>query len=182
MDTRLIDAQDLVVRAGHGQIYVMADYPEYPEEWYDADDEQPPHEAALDEAWGTGRYVAVCRALLNVVTPGQRNPRTPMRLEVWSAGPTDDLADWDHEVDVDFDVPSGTLSIGEPTAVTRDQVVWADIPPGRYRVRVSGRGFTAVGAAGANGADEYRLRFWPRAGDTAPALRKRWPGWGPQPA
>lgn len=53
----------------------------------------------------------------------------------------------------------------------------ADVPAGRYRARISGRGFTEVGHAGAEGDDSYRMRLWPRSRREDPALRKRWPGW-----
>jgi len=80
---------------------------------------------------------------------------------------------------VPFDVPHGRLDIAGPPAHLTVEMVEARIPPGRYRVRVSGRGFSAVGAAGADADDSYRLRFWPRRGDTPAVLRRRWPGWEP---
>jgi hypothetical protein len=53
---------------------------------------------------------------------------------VWSAEPTDDRDDWDHEVDADFSVPEGTLVIGAPVTGNTE----THVPAGRYRVRISG--------------------------------------------
>ncbi len=182
VDAALIAVRNLVVSADHGQIYVWAYHPSPPAGW-DDDEHDDEHDDAVEQtaedAWESGRFVSAHRALLNVFTPGQRNLHTPMRLEVWSAEPADDLDRWDHEADLDFDVPEGRLDIAGPPAHLAVEMVTTRIPPGRYRVRVSGRGFTAVGAAGANGDDSYRLRFWPRQQDTAAGLRRRWPGWEP---
>lgn len=95
-------------------------------------------------------------------------------MEVWAAEPSADTDDWSHEVDVDLDVTDGQLIFeasggGVPIPV--------ELPPGRYRARISGAGYTELGAAGAEGDDHYRLRLWPRAKDTDPRLRKFWPGW-----
>jgi hypothetical protein len=178
VDAQLIDAQDLTVPADHGQIFVQAHYSALPDEWDDAEDENPAFMGALDEAWDSGRFVAACRYCLNVLTPGQWNSHTPVRLEVWSAEPPDDREAWDHEVDLDFDVPEGRLDLGGPVSIQPGR---AHMPPGRYRVRVCGRGYTAVGAAGANGTDSHRLWLWARQDDRAAVLRRFWPGWVPCP-
>jgi hypothetical protein len=98
-----------------------------------------------------------------------------VRLEIWSAEPSDDRGDWDHEVDADFDAPDGLINFMPSGTGVLD--VSADVPAGRYRVRISGRGFTQLGHAGAEGDDSYRLRLWPRGERKDPTLRKRWPGW-----
>jgi hypothetical protein len=139
---------------------------------YDVDVDDPPEIAALNDAWDSDRFVGVQPGLIDVLTPGQWNFSTPMRLEVWSAEPADDRDGWDNEIDADFDVPDGAITFqasgGGPATPTT-------VPPGSYRARVSGRGFREPGHAGADGDDSYRL--WPRHRPVAPALRKRWPGW-----
>jgi hypothetical protein len=161
-------ARDLVVSADYGQIYI------YSPEVLREDVEGNAYLAALDDATGSRRFVGVAGGLVDLLTPGQWNWETPMRLEVWTAEPDEDSDDWDHEVDVDLDVPDGQLvfeaSGGGPTVAT-------DIPAARYRARVSGRGFSELGHAGAEGDDAYRLRLWPRDADGSPVLRKSWPGW-----
>jgi ribosomal protein S13 len=169
----MIRAQDLVVVADHGQIYICSIAGEEEDEYFDA---AAGHLiSALDDATRSGRFVGVQPGLIDVLTPGQWNFRTPMRLEVWSAEPPDDRDQWDHEVDADFDVPDGRISFMPPAGGPPD--VSANIPAGRYRARISGRRFTALGHAGADGNDSYRLRLWPRGQREDPVLRKRWPGW-----
>jgi hypothetical protein len=168
-EPRLISAQDLIVAADYGQIYIYS-----PESLDDSD----VYEAALDDAARSGRYIGVQPGFIDLMTPGQYNFSTPLRLEVWSADPPDDRSDWDHEVDADLDIPDGQIvfeaSGGGPATS-------AGIPAGAYRVRISGRGFTELGFAGANGTDTYRLRLWPRSRLTDPVLRKRWRGWDSAP-
>jgi hypothetical protein len=167
-DTAPAAVQDLIVAADHGQIYVYS-----PVAAAD-DDSDNPYLAALDDAVESGRFVGTRPGLIDVMTPGQWNFQTPMRLEVWSAEPPDDSQDWDHEVDVDLDVPDGHLIF---EASGGGPAIPASIPPGSYRVRVSGHGFTDLGAAGAEGGDHYRLRMWPHDRQDTPMLRKRWHGW-----
>jgi hypothetical protein len=169
----LVSAQDLVVEADYGQIYVWSEASGY---FSDAeiDQDNPPELMALNDAVESGRFVGTCSGLIDIVVPGQWNFETPVRLEIWSGEPADDRDDWDHEVDVDFDVPAGDVSF---QASGGGRTIPAGIPAGGYRVRVSGRGFTELGYAGADGEDSYRLRLWPREQDEPSALRKRWPGW-----
>jgi hypothetical protein len=167
---QLIAAHDLIVRADYGQIYIESSATEDDDGWGDLD----PYNAALDDATESGRFVGVRPGLIDLLTPGQWNFQTPMRLEIWSAEPADDRDEWDHEVDGDLDVPDGWISFAASGGGYPERM---EIPSGDYRVRVSGRGFTQVGRAGAEGDDSYRLRLWPRDRATAPVLRKRWPGW-----
>jgi hypothetical protein len=170
----MISAQDLIVAADYGQIYIISTAGVEEDEDSGADERHLV--ASLRDATESGRFIGVRPGIIDVLTPGQRNFRTPLRLEVWSAEPPDDRDYWDHEVDADFDAPDGRISFMAPGGGTVD--VSADIPRGRHRARISGRGFTALGHAGADGDDSYRLRLWPRGERGNPALRKRWPGWG----
>jgi hypothetical protein len=159
--------RDLLVRADHGQIYIYSALLD--------EDEQVPLDA-LNDAAGSRRFVGAAGrgGFIDVLTPGQWNWKTPMRVEVFAAEPEADTDEWDHEVDIDLAVPDGRLwfeaSGGGPPVMT-------GVPPGRYRVRVSGRGFSALGFAGAGGGDSYRLRLWPRTARKPAVLRKSWPGW-----
>jgi hypothetical protein len=164
----LILGCDLVVAADHGQIYIYstATQPE-------AEDGNP-YLDALADGTDSDRFVGVVPGMIDLMTPGQWNWQTPMRLEVWSAEPAADTNAWDHEVDVDLDVPDGNLNF---EASGGGAEVSAEVPPGYYRVRVSGKGFTELGHEGVEGGDSYRLRLWPASGPAAPLLRKRWPGW-----
>jgi len=134
-------------------------------------------EEAVAEAIVSGRFVAVAAGVLAIMTPGQWNDDTPVRVELWPHEPVDDRDDWDHEVDVDLDLPTGTITIESVGGPSGDVVPAA---PGRYRGRVSGQGFAAAGAPGADGGDAYRLRLWPRAAAAPAVLRRAWPGWADQ--
>jgi 8-oxo-dGTP pyrophosphatase MutT (NUDIX family) len=175
LDPQLINAQDLIVVADYGQLYIWPYSTAPPDEVDDDDDDVAL--AALDDARESGRFVGVRPGFIDVLIPGGHNFHTPLRLEVWSAEPPDDREDWDHEVDADLDVPEGLLLIAGPPAHTKTEVIEANVPADSYRVRISGRGFTELGTAGADGDDSYRLRLWPRSQVNAPVLRKRWQGW-----
>lgn len=165
-------ARDLVVSADHGQIYIYS--PGAFGETADEFGDDSPYLTALDDAEDSRRFVGAAGGIIDLLTPGQWNWETPMRVEVWNVEPADDMSGWDHEVDADLDVPDGQLvfegSGDGPSHTT-------EVPAGRYRARVSGRGFTYLGHAGAEGDDSYRLRLWQRTADTEPVLRKSWPGW-----
>jgi len=167
----LVEAHDLVVSADYGQIYIYAPAQAAVHGEPELDAADDPYLIALDDAQQRGTFVGVHRNLIDLMTPGQWNFETPMRVEVWSAVPSSDCDSWDHEVDVDLDIPQGRLFF---EASGGGSVFDAEVPPDRYRVRVSGRGYTTLGALG---GDSYRLRLWPRSEPTDPVLRKYWPGW-----
>ena len=162
-----IFGEDLTAESDYGQLFVQSSALALD------DDTAEPFLDALDDAVFSGRFVGVAGGLIDIKTPGTRSAALPVRIEVHAGEPTGDEDAWDHEVDVDFDVPDGRVVL---TAATCPEV-GVLIQPGRYRVRVSGRGFITRGDAGIDQGESYRLRFWPRAADREPALRKRWPGW-----
>jgi hypothetical protein len=161
-------AADLHVSADYGQIYIYSDAAVI------EDDEDNLFLDALDDAVDSQRFVGTAGGIIDLMTPGQWNFETPMRVEVWAAEPSADTDNWSHEVDVDLDIPDGQLIFQASGGGTPLPV---ELPAGRYRARISGAGYTALGHAGADGDDHYRLRLWTRANDTHPKLRKFWPGW-----
>lgn len=130
-------------------------------------------ESALDVV--LDRWVGVADGLIDLVVPFRKSFDAPMRIEVWPEQPPGDEQNWDHEVDVDFDVPNGQLFF-EPSGGFSPIPCSEPVPPGTYRARVSARGLTEA-KTGAEGMDSYRLRLWPRRDESAPELRKSWPGW-----
>ncbi|OAA28228.1 hypothetical protein UG55_1006201 [Frankia sp. EI5c] len=158
--------------ADHGQIFVFGATFDDGDALDTAEEVADPYTAALHDAIDSGRFVGTCGALTTIVTPGQFNSASPMLVEVWASRPPDDSAAWDHEVEVDLDAAEGRLTF-EYVGGVGDSV---HIPAARYRARVSGRGFGALGTAGANGRDNYRLRLFPRRRSASPRLRKSWPG------
>ena len=173
-------SMSLTVVADYGQIYIydVARLDSERRRQFFADREKDVYGDALQDALADGvksrRFVGTSRGLIDLMTPGQYNFKTPMLVEVRQHEPGDDRQEWDHEVDLDLDIPSGVL-LFEGSGGSGIQRI--KVPPGRYRARVSGRGFVALGFRGANGNDSYRLRLWPRQEDTEPVLRKSWPGW-----
>jgi TonB family protein len=173
-------SMSLTVVADYGQIYIYdsARLDSERRRQFFADRERNVFGDALQDALADGiksrRFVGTSRGLIDLMTPGQYNFKTPMLVEVRQHEPGDDRQEWDHEVDLDLDIPSGVLLFegSGGSGIKRIKV-----PPGLYRARVSGRGFVARGFAGASGNDSYRLRLWPRQEDTEPVLRKSWLGW-----
>ena len=162
----LESAQDLIVEADHGQIYIYA----YGGQGWLGN----PFLDALDDAVSSRRFVGLAAGLIDLKTPGQWNSRTPLRLEIHSTAPDVETARWDHAVELDFDCDSGKL-IFEASGGGRP--IRTEIPAGRYRVRISGGGYGALGAAGANGNDQYLMQCWPRTAESPAALLKYWRGW-----
>ncbi|MWA04599.1 hypothetical protein F8568_030325 [Actinomadura sp. LD22] len=165
----MISAQDLAVAADHGQVYIYSHV-----DWGD-DPNTSPYLEALADAKDSRRYVGASRGLVDLITPGQWNWKTPMRVEIWTGEPPADTSEWDNEVDLDFDAPTGGITF-EPSGGT-EHISGASLPAGRYRMRVSGRGFGDP-STNTPAADHYRLRLWPRLQDSPAALRRSWPHWG----
>ena len=169
----LVLAQDLTVESDFGQFYLFDDGAAV-----DAGSQgfhDSPELQSLDDAVESGRFVGRSGAsYLNVLTPGQWNFRLPLRVEVHDDEPPADLDAWQHVVDVDFDLPTGRMVVAASGGGARHVTT---LPAGTYRARVAGRGFTELGAAGAEGDDVWRLQLWPRTADGEPHLLRRWGGW-----
>jgi len=134
--------------------------------------------AAIEDAWDdavdSGRYVGTAGGIVDLVTPVADSAGTPVTVEQWATEPPDDRAGWDHEADIDIDVPSGRIELFLTTGeIEGGTVTLAGAGP--YRLRVSAR--FGRGKAGAAVDDVYRLRLWPRAADLPPQLRRGWPHW-----
>lgn len=157
---------DLGVGIDHGQLYI-----------YDLgasiDLGGPVALEALDDAQNSGRYVGRSGDLVNLLSPVQWHFDAPMRVEVWAGEPAPEEPGWDHVVDLDLNAPTGQLAFQAPT---EEEYASCAIPHGRYRIRVSGRGYDHANPQG-GGGDSYRVQLWPRTGDRPPAVRKRWAGW-----
>lgn len=132
--------------------------------------------AGLDDSWDdaveSGHFVGAADGIVNIVTPRADSSGTPFTVEEWADEPPDDRHDWDHEVDIDIDVPSGKLELFLTTGEIEDGTVRLT-RAGLCRLRVSAR----FPEAGDDAADVYRLRVWPRTEDTPPQLRQSWPHW-----
>lgn len=130
-------------------------------------------EDAMDDGVDSGRFVGSASGVILIVTPAADSSGTPVTVEEWANEPADDRDGWDHEVDIDIDVPSGELEIFLTTGFLDDGTI-ALTRPGPRRLRVSAR-FAAT--ADGDTTDFYRLRTWPRTRDAPPRLRRAWPHW-----
>jgi len=139
-------------------------------------------EEGLTEATESSRFVAVVRDVLTVVTPAEDSVGTPVTIQVWDRLPDPhdlaadeaDEAAADHEVELDIDVASGRLEVW---LVSGSAAEVDAVPPGAYRVRVSGRGFTPFDEFDGVNRESYRLVLWPRTEPEPPVVTRRWPGW-----
>jgi hypothetical protein len=74
---------------------------------------------ALADGIKSRRFVGTSRGLIDLMTPGQYNFKTPMLVEVRQHEPGDDRQGWDHEVDLDLDILACSCSKDLAAAVFR---------------------------------------------------------------
>lgn len=159
---------DLEIEINYSQVYIYSVPP-----WASDPEGHNSVLRALDDAHRSGRFVGISEGLIDLLTTAEWNFHAPMRIETWADEPPADEDNWDHDVDVDLDVPNGRLMFEGSGG---REPIPCEVPPGTYRVRVSGRGY-AEAKEGVEGMDSYRLRLWPREADSSPQLRKCWSGW-----
>jgi hypothetical protein len=146
----LSSSEDLVVGLDHGQFYLRTS------------EEDP--ELAVD-LLGDDEGIAQQGGLVVVESPHQNNFEMPLRLEVWTGQPDDDLDDWEEAFEVHLDVGGDGLMYESPTL----NVVSLSVPPGSYHAIISGRGFVGHGWPGSTTpGDSWRIRLWPSAGPGRP--------------
>ena len=135
----------------------------------DAADEVP---RVVDEAVaGQGIASPAGNEYVVVRSPHQNNFAMPLRVEVWPGGPPDDLDHWQEAFCTGLVVGAGGLVFESPTAETH--VV--PVPPGRYAVRITGRGFVRRGWPGSTTpGDEWRLQLWPALDPIRPRRLRAW--------
>ncbi|MFB2556519.1 hypothetical protein [Herbiconiux liangxiaofengii] len=107
-----------------------------------------------------------------VLSPHQNNFAMPVDIEICSARPIDDRADWEQVSEHAVAVGAQGVVIASPTL---DEHRF-DLEPGDYLLEISGRKFVVIGWPGTtNPNDEWRIRFWPRWGQK-PRPAKIWLG------
>ena len=160
---------ELEVESDYGQIYIYDPETQLADDTATEDDN--PLQRAMEDASSSRRFVGYDSGLIDLITPSQYNWKAPVRIEVSEAEPPVDTDGWDHIVEVPLPVPSGTLAFEASGGGTP---IEAQIPPGTYRARISGRGYVA-GAGEIEGHESYRLQLWPAA-EAEPKLVKYWQG------
>ncbi|HJU03232.1 MAG TPA: hypothetical protein VJ966_18710 [Actinomycetes bacterium] len=106
-----------------------------------------------------------------VLSPHQSNFAMPLRAEVWPGEPPDDLDQWQEAFCTGLAVGADGVVFESPTAETRT----IPVPPGRYAVRITGRGFVRRGWPGTTTpGDEWRLQLWLAPGPISPRRLRAW--------
>jgi hypothetical protein len=109
--------------------------------------------------------------LVVVISPHQNNFAMPLRVEVWPAEPPSDLDDWQEAFLTGLVVGPAGLAYESPTM----EGTTVPIPPGRYAVRITGRGFVNHGWPGSTTpGDHWRLQLWPTPGPIQPRRLRAW--------
>jgi len=153
----------------YGQLYL-----------YDAADSlsegDNPYLDALDAATASGLSVGAASGIVDVLMPRQENFSAELDVtHTDSPPPPDDAAD--HIVEFDL-ISSGRIKLEGSGGSGQLEV---DVPPGRYRARLSGFEFDAAAewlySDPGNPADRYRLELWPSVASEPPAEVKRWAGY-----
>ena len=100
-----------------------------------------------------------------------RNMDVPVDIVIHDAAPITDLSAWDHVVESDFMLASGTLIVAGCTDYAPD-AARLTLVPGTYRARICAGGFSTLSEDGLDGDDRYRLDLWPSA-PSGPLCLKR---------
>jgi hypothetical protein len=88
----------------------------------------------------------------------------PVVVETWDATPAPHVdAEASSLAELDLDLEGG-LALMAPEG----REVTVPVPPGRYRLRVAGRGF------GTDESTSWALRLWPREADGPPIVHRVW--------
>ncbi|MFM9925522.1 hypothetical protein VLK31_21205 [Variovorax sp. H27-G14] len=117
-------------------------------------------EGNLSNAWSEDAVIRMMAVTAGTVGIGTvRNMTVPVTLEFLDAEPRVDLAEFDHVVEGAIDVPSGRLVVAGCTDFFADAPRF-DLPPGTYKVRLSGSGFDTLSEDGLEGRDHYLVQLW----------------------
>ena len=159
-----VQVADLTVALEYSQFYLVGALP--PDTAADALDR------VLDEATaGQGIASTDGNEYVVVLSPHQVNGAMSLRVEVWPGEPPDDLDQWQEAFCTGLVVGAGGLFFESPTA----EAHVVPVPPGRYAVRITGRGFVRRGWPGsATPGDNWRLQLWPAPGPIRPRRLRAW--------
>lgn len=115
--------------------------------------------------------------MIVVVCPHQNNYEMSVDVQVFDRRPAADRLAWQQVSENRLEIDAaGGVSVSSPTS----EPVTVAVPPGRYVVEVSGRGFVNYGWPGSTTpGDVWRLRLWPDDGSVLePAQLWDMPGFG----
>lgn len=126
----------------------------------------------LSDAWdaeATERRLAVGLGIVGIGTA--RNVDVPVLVRVSATPPAPDEADWDWMVDAHLDCTSGQVAVLGCTDYL-PAALRVSLPPGRYRLRASGRGSDTAAEQWIDARDEYRVELWPDATEGVHVLKR----------
>jgi hypothetical protein len=162
---RPVQVVDLTVALDDGQFYLSSPT------------QAPGHDGEdlltlVDEAvLGRGVAGAEGEDLVVVISPHQNNFDMRLRIEVWATEPPADLDEWQEAFVAGLVIGSAGLVYASPTMEERT----VPVAPGRYAVRIMGRGFVHRGWPGSTTpGDEWRLQLWPAPSSIRPRRLRAW--------
>ncbi len=130
-------------------------------------------EAAIALVRSTALRLVQGPGYLIMLSPHQINVSTTVTVETWDEPAPEDTCDWQEVCEASIELDGRGIEFYSPPAVARLPAP----PPGRYTVRVAGRGFHAQGWPGTTTpGDTWRLQFWPAAAAAPPRRIATWPG------
>jgi hypothetical protein len=147
-----VERQVLVVSYDHGHFFLAASAEVADEDLFDR---------AIDDGVASGPGIVL------IATPGQSNFEVEIVLEPDDA---DDLDQWDEAFEASIDVSDDGLWWGSSPDGAEARF---NVAPGRYRVLVTGKGFSGVGYVD-DPQDEWRIRIAPVSGPIAARRLKAW--------
>jgi hypothetical protein len=158
---------DLVVRLDYGHFSLTGTYQPMPV----GDAAAEPLRLLEEAIRGQGIAGTEGNEYVVVLSPHQNNFAMPMRVEVWAAEPPDDVDGWEEAFLTGLLVGPDGLAYDTPTL----EGTAIPVPPGRYAVRITGRGFVNHGWPGSTiPGDEWRLQLWPATGPIRPRRLRAW--------
>jgi hypothetical protein len=122
---------------------------------------------------GQGIAGAETEDFVVVISPHQNNFDMRLRVEVWPTEPPADLDEWQEAFVAGLVIGPAGLVYASPTM----EEATVPVAPGRYAVRIVGRGFVNRGWPGSTTpGDEWRLQLWPAPSPIRPRRLRAWAG------
>lgn len=150
MSPQCVSRQDVSAGYDYGQFYIYTGYAD--------EDPRDNTEDLLDQAYEDDANIAQGPHVLLVAVPPHDNYEMVIAFEQWDSAPADDVEDWQEVCEACLDVTEHGLTFDSPTM---EGVDLPEVRPGRYAIRVSGRGFVDDDLDDRPSSEEWRFQLWP---------------------